>query len=302
MSLCFKSQNEISEDQNDILIFHQFFQKAIPKTEGDKRFVHCIASNESLDLDNERVLSEALRKSSDYFLAKGNVDIDHLTKIGHRMGIKHPHLFEIGVPREVKSRGKETMVKAEIYRGEGQSAENANIFWDSMTNQKPAQRWFPSVAGGITDQGKTMEKGEIVNEIRKVRWSNLGFAKEPVNQHLPEVSLQQITKSLCLIDMSKTLTAGNTGAGGEYATDVAKLEGGAAVRQERLDRKRRFIRITTEIKKGQFFTDLGSMGDIKLASLIVFYRAELGMSSDEARLFAKGDYAIINDWRQKNAA
>jgi hypothetical protein len=111
------------------------------------------------------------------------------------------------------------------------------VFWDSMTRQKPAQRWHPSVGGSVIDRGtevdpKTKQPCKV---IRAVRWTNIGFSKTPVNHTVASVSVVPfgaLAKSWGPggLDISKALEAG-------YGTDVATLTGGAALRTESTDRK-----------------------------------------------------------------
>jgi hypothetical protein len=164
--------------------------KATPSEEGGERFIYFEASNEALDQQGEVVLAKALEASADYYRQYGNVDLEHYTQIGARAGIANPHLYEIGRPVEVKIREPRTFVKAQIFRGEGEVAEKANHVWQSLTAISPPQRWYPSVGGAVLEKsqevdGKTGDKRTV---IRRVRWTNVGLSKTPVNQAVPTVS------------------------------------------------------------------------------------------------------------------
>jgi hypothetical protein len=208
--------------------------KATPHSEGDRRFVYFEASNEGLDQQGEVIVAKALHESSDYFLRYGNVDIDHLTKIGPKLGIPDAARYEIGLPVEVRQDGNSTFVKSEIFTGDGQIAEKANMYWDSLTKLSPPQRWYPSVGGqslakAIEVDPKTQGRKVV---IKKVRWFNIGMSKTPVNQHVGTCATMPVgafakAMSESGLDIAKALEAG-------YGTDSASLTGGAALRKQSL--------------------------------------------------------------------
>ena len=204
--------------------------KATPREEGGERFVYLEASNEGLDQQGEVVMAKALEDSADMFLRYGNLDLDHITQIGAKLGISDYQLYEIGRPVAARFNGGRTFVKGQIYRGDGPVAEKANHFWDSLTRISPPSRWFPSVGGAILE--KSVEAGKSL--VKKVRWINIGFSKTPVNQHVPEVSTIPIgVFAKCWgpagFDIGKALEAG-------YGTDSAALSGGGALRKQSLDK------------------------------------------------------------------
>lgn len=208
--------------------------KASPSVENGERIIYIEASNEALDQQNEMVMAKALADSADYYLRFGNLDLDHLTQIGAKGGIADYALYEIGRPLEVKVTGGRTLVKGQVYSGTGPVAEKANQFWSSLTEISPPQRWYPSVGGAVLEKAldidpKTGAKRAV---IKKVRWTNIGFSKTPVNAAVPTVStvpFEQLAK--CWgpggLDISKALEAG-------HGTDVAELEGGGALRKQSL--------------------------------------------------------------------
>jgi len=220
----------------------QFFSidlmlKATPQEEGGQRFIYCEASNETVDAQNEVVLQKALADSMEYMLERGNFDIDHITMVGAKEGIPNYMLFEIGQPLEINFRDGRTFVKGIIYQGGGPAAERANYFWSSLTDISPPQRWFPSVGGSILARDISvdpMTKSQTV-AVSKVRWSNIGYSKQPVNQSVPSVSTvpMGVFAKCCTpggFDLTKALTAG-------YGTDVATLTDGAALGAQSLDRR-----------------------------------------------------------------
>jgi len=56
------------------------------------------------------------------------------------MGLRHPELYEIGKPVSVIT-APTIIVKAELYRGSGPVAEQANLVWSSMTELTPPILW-----------------------------------------------------------------------------------------------------------------------------------------------------------------
>lgn len=208
--------------------------KATPHQEGGRRLIYIEASNEALDQQNEVVMQKALRESADWYLKYGNLDIDHFTLIGAKAGIPDYTMYEIGRPIDVKFEGSKTLVKGEIYSGSGPAAERANQFWSSLTEINPPANWFPSVGGAVLEKAIEIDPGTKMRKamVKKVRWSNIGFSKTPVNQTVPTVAtvpFGALAKSWGAggLDFAKALEAG-------YGTDSATLSGGAALREQSL--------------------------------------------------------------------
>lgn len=211
--------------------------KASPAEEGGERFLYIEASNEALDQQGEIILADALAKSADYYLKFGNLDLDHLTQIGPARGIPDYHLFEIGRPIDVQISHPATFVKAQLYKGDGPSAHQANLVWDSLTGTNPPARWYPSVGGAYLGKSERIDPahGGRVTMVTDVRWTNIALSKTPVNADVPQVSsmpwgvFQKSWIPGIGLDLGKALTA--EGAG----TDAAALGGGAALGRQSLD-------------------------------------------------------------------
>lgn len=210
--------------------------KAQAVTDNAQRLIYMQVSSEDVDQQGERVLSSALAESAQAFLRTGNIDIDHITLIRERGGYKDWMGYEIGRPVDVVVDGARTHVSAQLYAGDTPMAERANQVWDSMTKLQPPARWYPSVGGAVLSKGIEIDPatGAKVGLIKKVRWTNVGLSRTPVNPEVPTVSAMPFgvfVKSwgpggLVL----KDLTAG-------YGTDSATLTGGGAVRKQSLDRR-----------------------------------------------------------------
>jgi hypothetical protein len=208
--------------------------KARPVTEGARRFLYMEASNEAIDLQGEKVLAKSLADSADHFLRYGNIDLDHRTLLPARPG-ENPYFWEIGQPVEAQIDGSRTFVKAELYTGDGPTAVNANMVWESLTAMNPPARWYPSVGGQILERTADIDPltKARVNLISRVRWSNVGLSRSPVNNAVPSVATVPIgvlTKccSPAGLDLAKAIAAG-------YGTDSAALTDGAALRHQSLD-------------------------------------------------------------------
>jgi hypothetical protein len=222
------------DTSNNEFISLSLLLKATPVVERGQRFIYCEASNESLDQQNEVVLQKSLENSMQNYIERGNFDIDHVTLTGPKLGINDYLMYEIGRPTDVKFHGDKTLVKGIIYSGEGIAAEKANMFWSSLTEINPPARWYPSVGGSI--QASELSIDQLTKsrqrKITKVRWSNIGFSRQPVNASLPSVSTatyEQFAKSWAADGyFTKTLEAG-------YGTDVSQLTGGAALRIQSLN-------------------------------------------------------------------
>lgn len=225
----------IDTENTDDLIRMDMMLKAHAKAEGGKRYIFLEASNEGVDQTNEKIMAKALAESTEMFLKFGNIDIDHFTVIGQKLGmsLKEAKSYEIGRPVDVRVSGDTTFVKAILYEGTGPMAENANMVWESMTQINPPQRWYPSVGGAVLAKSVQIdpETQQKVTMVDKVRWTNIGLSQTPVNQHLRTASLSPIgtlTKSMGGIVMTKALEA-------SYCTDVSQLTGGGALGMQSLD-------------------------------------------------------------------
>ncbi len=280
-----QSDAQLLEAVPDFLSIEAMF-KAHPRQDGGKRFIYLEASSEGIDQQNERVLAKALAESSDNFLKFGNVDIDHLTILGKPnpqkgwSGIPNPEQYEIGHPTQVRIEGGKTFVKAELYSGTGDLAKNANMVWDSMTKLSPPARWYPSVGGAVLSKSihidpKTKDKVAIVE---KVRWTNIGLSRTPVNPDLQAaktVPFGALAKCWAAagLDFAKAITAG-------YGTDSASLTGGAALRQQSLDTRVKTYWDFREQLAGAI--KAGRIAPVNSQSLMAHAGKEFGLSHDEA--------------------
>lgn len=260
--------------------------KATPAEEAGQRFVYMEASNEARDLQNERVLAKALEESASYYLKFGNLDIDHYTLIGKPnpkkgwAGIPNPELYEIGRPVAARVDGGRTFVKAQVYSGDGPTVENANMFWLSLTAQNPPARWYPSVGGIPLAKSVQVDQksGERIAVVEKVRWTNIGMSRAPVNADLP------VAQTVPFGALAKSLSAGGfviKGLEVGYGTDSATLAGGSSLRKQSLDRglKNYFDlreRLAGAVRSGKLGKQCNAEG------MHTYCIKEFGLSHDEA--------------------
>lgn len=255
--------------------------KATPMAEGSRRFVYIEASNEKVDQQNEVVMQKALQDSADWFKQYGNLDLEHYTLIGAKAGIPDYTAYEIGLPLDVRFADGKTFVKGEIYSGTGPAADRANQFWSSITDLNPPQRWYPSVGGSVLEKSVEIDPETKSRKamIKKVRWSNIGFSKTPVNQNVTTVTTVPFgVLAKCWgatgLDFAKALEAG-------YGTDAATLTGGAAMRKQSLygtpvsyfDFRNK---LAEHLRKGAVGTNPG------VSDIVIHAGKEFGLSHGEA--------------------
>ena len=205
--------------------------KATPVADGDERYIYFEASNEGVDRQGERVLAKALAESASLYLQNGNVDLNHLSLL--RQGTREGVEAEIGFPVAVDISDKRSFVKAQLFKGTGALANNANMVWASLTELSPPKRWYPSIGGATLLKSLEVDPdtNQQVTVIKKVRWTNVALASAQINHHLGAVGTAPIgtfCKSLGCFVLEKALEAG-------YGTDSATLTGGAALRTQSLD-------------------------------------------------------------------
>ncbi|EIW6162807.1 hypothetical protein MF451_003804 [Salmonella enterica subsp. enterica serovar Saintpaul] len=254
--------------------------KARPAAENGARFIYFEASNEGVDQQGERVLAAALKESKDHFLKFGNIDIDHYTMIGPRMGMADYQSYEIGQPVDVQFRGERTYVKARLYEGNTPLANRANEVWESMTALNPPAKWYPSVGGAILARSDALDPktGDKVTLIEKVRWTNVGLSRTPVNQHLPTATAAAVgtfAKSLNGFVL-KTLEA-------SPFTDRAALTGGGALGVQSLDMGAHSMPSFFEFREGLAAAIRSkALPDLSESGLVNWAASTFGMSPTEA--------------------
>ena len=187
------------------------FCKAMPEIQGGQRVLWMEASSPAIDLQNERILTEALMESKDYFLKYGRIDLDHATVWNairdKKLDPNNPYVREIGRPTDVLLKYKDghpyVEVKAEIFQSknpENPVSQAADWFWNTLEIEPPMV-WYPSVAGSLLPGGakESFEDGKKVRTINKLRWHSIGLTRTPVNSSIRSINtvpLGTFTKAL----------------------------------------------------------------------------------------------------------
>ena len=175
------------------------------------------ASNENLDLQNQRTLQSALLKSKEYFLTNGVISDDHLHKIRLPDGSVESHKEKIiGEPISVRTDGKSTFVKGRLFAG----IEAAKPYIELLKNKA---RVVKASIGGIMPTVRKEKDG--TETVTNFMWNDLALTTSPVNW---TVGSARFAKSVSMIDFCKSLTAGS-------GTNAAEFEGGRALQKEDLE-------------------------------------------------------------------
>ena len=199
-------------------IFLEMMMKSLQKDDFGNVIFEIEASNENLDVEDQRVLQAALMKTKDHFLKNGVVSKDHKHRTFNKNGSFDIHEeYIIGEPMDVYTVGTSTRVKGKLY------AKNkfAQKFIELLEQGSSVVR--ASVGGLVPRIKKTIEDGKEVGEIVSVLWDDLALTVTPVNQTVGHgVSM---AKSLSSVEFVKALSAG-------HGTDSAEFTGGRALANE----------------------------------------------------------------------
>jgi hypothetical protein len=168
--------------------------KALP-ADGDRRLIEVQASSETVDLEGDLITQRSLLNAAPAFLARGHVDIDHLSELGGKYGIANTADWIIGKPIAVSDiGGGRTAVKAELFPNvPGLPKSKADEVWDSIKKgtQPP---WRSSIfgypqSGGIIDT-RVAKSAEYPTArryvVKAIDWRSLALTRTPVNDAITE--------------------------------------------------------------------------------------------------------------------
>lgn len=209
----------------------------IETDEDGNPIVYAPASTEAVDQDGQVVLQRALTGSVDYFKRNGVVSWDH-QHLRPDPNDKNwsASKYIIGEPLDVVTRGRDTFVKAKLYK-------DNPIVQDIIGKLKNGAKIIKTSVGGLRPQiiqeyDKRLKKP--VEKVVSVLWNELALTYKPVNDDLKSVGL---TPAAFL----KSLELG-------YSTDSATATGGGALVKQDLegakDSKSHFTALITAMSFG----------------------------------------------------
>jgi len=165
--------------------------KAVPSA--GKRLISVECSNETVDSELDLVEQAGLLAAAPGFLTRGHLDIDHLSELSERLGLRDsPDSFKIGRPLDVLDLGDgRTAVKAEMFRG-----GRAERIWDELTS---GETYYASIfaipdPAGLIDC-RNPPPGIDTRGARRflvksfAEWRSLALCKNPINQSLRQPAL-----------------------------------------------------------------------------------------------------------------
>lgn len=175
------------------------------------------ASNENLDLQNQRTLQSALMKSKEYFLTNGVISDDHQHKTRNPDGSVESHKEKIiGEPVSIRTDGKSTFVKGILYKG----VEAAKPYINLLKN---GSKLVKASIGGIMPKIRKEKDG--TETVTSFMWNDLALTTSPVNW---TVGSARFAKSIDMVDFCKSLEAGS-------GTDASLFEGGRSLQKEDIE-------------------------------------------------------------------
>lgn len=175
------------------------------------------ASNENLDLQNQRTLQSALMDSKEYFLTNGVISDDHQHKIKLPDGTVESHKEKIiGEPISVRREGKSTFVKGRLFAG----IEAAKPYINLLKNKAKVVK--ASIGGIMPTIRKEKDGTETVTSFM---WNDLALTTSPVNW---TVGSARFAKSIGMVDFCKSLEAG-------AGTNAPDFESGRSLQKEDIE-------------------------------------------------------------------
>ena len=203
---------------NEVLIEGNICKSITGQEDENGNFiVEVEASNENLDLQNQRTLQSALDESKEYFLTNGVISDDHQHKTRNPDGSIESHKEKIiGEPISVRKSGKSTFVKLCLYKG----VEAAKPYINLLKN---GSKLVKASIGGIMPTIRKEKDG--TETVTRFMWNDLALTTSPVNW---TVGSARFAKSMAMVDFCKSLEAGS-------GTDASSFEGGRGLQKEDIE-------------------------------------------------------------------
>ena len=279
--------NETDIENTPSNVYVPWLIKSIGEEDADGNYIFEVeASNENLDLQNQRIQQKALLGSEDFFISNGVISDDHQHKRYDKDGnIISDKTKIIGEPISVRTDGTSTFVKGKLYG----SVEAAKPFIDLL--KAHSSRVKASVGGIMPRVIKNPDGSETVVAFR---WNDLALTTSPVNY---TVGSAVFAKSVSNLDFCKALTAG-------YGTDSVTMTGGRALQKEDLEKT-----VTEVIPESneeenpdidvinELMVAIGT-GEIKTKSRMETFLTERGFTKEKARasvreIISQGGHTIM---------
>jgi len=194
--------------------------KSAVKKDRDGNYIFEVeASNENLDLDNQKVQQKALLESKDFFLTNGVISDDHLHNMYDSDGNPHSDKTKIiGEPIDVYTKGTRTFVKGKLYSNIEAAKPYINLLKNHSTRVKAS-------VGGI--RPKILKNADGSQTVTAFKWNDLALTCSPVNY---TVGSAQFVKSMSTQEFCKSLAVG------ENTTNTQEKTGGGAFVKEDLEK------------------------------------------------------------------
>lgn len=265
--------------------------KSIGDMDADGNYIFEVeASNENLDLQNQRIQQNALLKSKEFFLTNGVISDDHQHKRYDKDGnVISDKSKIIGEPISVRTDGTSTFVKGKLY-GDVPAAQDFIRLLKAHSSRVKA-----SVGGIMPTVIKNRDGTETVTSFR---WNDLALTCSPVNY---TVGSAVFAKAMSNLDFCKALTAG-------YGTDSATMTGGRALQNEDLEKTTaNVIPENQAIEETEDENDIDAInelmaaigtGEIKRKEKMEAFLVERGYSKEKARasvreIISQGGHTIM---------
>lgn len=280
--------NEFDIENSPSNIYVPLLIKSIGEEDSDGNYIFEVeASNENLDLQNQRIQQNALLKSKEFFITNGVISDDHQHKRYDKDGnIISDKSKIIGEPISVRTEGTSTFVKGKLYG----SVEAAKDFIKLL--KAHSSRVKASVGGIMPTVRKNPDGTETVTAFR---WNDLALTTSPVNY---TVGSAVFAKSVSNLDFCKALSAG-------YGTDSSTMQGGKALQNESLENSAtNAIPEKTESEDendieaiNELMAAIGT-GEIKSKDKMEAFLVERGYSQEKARasvreIISQGGHTIM---------
>ena len=228
------------------------------------------ASNENLDIEQQRVLQSALLETKDYFLKSGVVSKDHKHRKYNKDGtFEINEDYIIGEPLDVYTRGTSTLIKGKLYTKNGYAQKFIKLL------DQGSSRVRASVGGLFPRVKQVIENGKKIGNVVSVLWDDLALTTQPVN---PTVGFgtSTLAKSLSSIEFVKALSAGS-------GTDAAEFAGGRALQKEEVEHGK--TPLSENVNEEVIAALVGAIadGDITDPDEAESFLADYGLSREDAR-------------------